>query len=61
VGVEENKKLIEQIPDDVAKGDGSLFRACLADDVVMRITGEYSWPQTFEGKQELLTNSSSIL
>jgi uncharacterized protein len=56
VGTEENRKLIEAIFQGVAVGDGSLFRDSLSDDVVMRITGQYSWSQTFRGKADLLTN-----
>lgn len=51
---EDNKRLMQEIFAKVAQGDGSLFAAHLADDVVMRVTGSYSWSQTFHGKQALL-------
>ena len=50
----DNKRLMEEIFAKVAVGDGSLFVAHLADEVVMRVTGKYSWSQTFHGKEALL-------
>ncbi|MFL6623572.1 MAG: nuclear transport factor 2 family protein [Sulfurifustis sp.] len=50
----ENKKLMEKIFAGVAAGDSSLFVESLADDVVMRVTGQYSWSRTFMGKASLL-------
>ena len=50
----ENKQLLERIFSRVATGDGSLFAEHLAHDVVMRVTGQYSWSRTFHGKESLL-------
>jgi len=50
----ENKKLIESLFASVAAGDRKPFVDHLADDVVMRVTGQYSWSQTFRGKEALL-------
>jgi ketosteroid isomerase-like protein len=50
----ENKRLMQTIFAKVAEGDGSLFVEHLADDVVMRVTGQYSWSRTFQGKEALL-------
>jgi uncharacterized protein len=50
----ENKKLMEDIFAAVARGERSLFVESLADDVTMRVTGHYSWSQTFKGKEALL-------
>jgi ketosteroid isomerase-like protein len=52
----ENKKLMEAIFAGVAAGERTLFVESLADDVTMRITGHYSWSQTFKGKEALLRN-----
>ncbi|MEN3354349.1 MAG: uncharacterized protein V7640_2507, partial [Betaproteobacteria bacterium] len=49
----ENKKLMEAIFAAVAAGDRTLLVESLADDVTMRITGHYSWSQTFKGKEAL--------
>jgi uncharacterized protein len=49
----DNKKLIETIFANVAAGDRTLFVESLADDVTMRVTGQYSWSQTFKGKEAL--------
>jgi ketosteroid isomerase-like protein len=38
----------------VAAGDRTLFVESLADDVTWRVTGHYSWSQTFKGKAALL-------
>jgi ketosteroid isomerase-like protein len=50
----DNKRLMEDIFAKVATGDGSMFVEHLADDVVMRVTGQYSWSRTFTGKESLL-------
>lgn len=50
----ENKKLMEAIFAGIAAGDNRLFVETLADDVVMRVTGQYSWSRTFTGKTSLL-------
>jgi uncharacterized protein len=49
----ENKKLMEAIFASVALGERALFVDSLANDVTMRITGQYSWSQTFKGKEAL--------
>jgi ketosteroid isomerase-like protein len=50
----ENKKLMQDIFSQLATGDSTLFVERLADEVVMRVTGQYSWSRTFNGKQALL-------
>jgi ketosteroid isomerase-like protein len=54
VSAAENKKLMEAIFAAVAAGDRTLFVESLADDVTWRVTGHYSWSQTFKGKAALL-------
>lgn len=49
----DNKKLIEDLFAAIAAGNRTLFMETLADDVEMRITGHYSWSQTFKGKAAL--------
>lgn len=49
-----NRRLMEEIFAKVALGDGAMFVEHLADDVVMRVTGQYSWSRTFQGKEALL-------
>ncbi len=51
---EDNKRLMQAIFEGLAVGDGRAFVAALADDVTMRVTGQYSWSRTFEGKAVLL-------
>jgi len=49
-----NKKLMEEIFAGIAIGDGSLFVASLAEQVTLRVTGQYSWSRTFKGKASVL-------
>jgi uncharacterized protein len=49
----DNKKLMEQLFASVAAGDRKPFLDHIADDVVMRVTGRYSWSQTIRGKEAL--------
>jgi ketosteroid isomerase-like protein len=54
VAAAENLKLMQDLFARIAAGDRSAFVDCLADDVVMRVTGHYSWSQTFVGKAAVL-------
>lgn len=49
-----NKKLMREIFAEIEEGKGTLFAETLADDVVMRVTGQYSWSRTFVGKEAVL-------
>ncbi len=57
----ENKQLMQEIFARVAEGDGSLFVAHLADDVVIRVSGQYSWSQTFQGKEAALRDLYGVV
>ena len=46
----ENKKLVDDMFAEIAQGRGTLFAESLSEDVVMRVTGQYSWSRTFVGK-----------
>jgi uncharacterized protein len=48
-----NKKLMETIFASIAAGDRTAFGDALADDVTMTVTGQYSWSQTFHGKESV--------
>src|SRR3984885_16061581 len=50
----DNKRLMETIFVGAAAGDRTLFVDSLADDVIMTVTGHYSWSQTFHGKESVL-------
>jgi ketosteroid isomerase-like protein len=54
VSAADNKKLIEELYAAIAVGNRTRFVETLADDVVMRVTGHYSWSRTFKGKDALL-------
>jgi ketosteroid isomerase-like protein len=49
-----NKKLMQEIFAELQEGRSDLFVKSLADEVVMRVTGQYTWSNTFVGKQALL-------
>jgi ketosteroid isomerase-like protein len=49
-----NKKLMETIFAAATAGDRTLYNDSLADDVSMTVTGQYSWSQTFHGKESVL-------
>ena len=57
----DNKQLMQEIFARVAEGDGSLFVAHLADDVVIRVSGQYSWSQTFQGKEAALRDLYGVV
>jgi ketosteroid isomerase-like protein len=48
-----NKKLMETIFASIAAGDRTAFGDALAEDVTMTVTGQYSWSQTFHGKESV--------
>ena len=54
MSAQENRQLMTAIFAGLAVGDSKLFVAALHDDVVMRVTGHYSWAKTFKGKTALL-------
>jgi len=50
----ENKKLMQEIMAGLAQGSRQMYVERLADDVIMTVTGEYSWSRTYRGKQSVL-------
>jgi uncharacterized protein len=50
----ENKKLMQELFADLARGDRTRYLAHLADDFRLVVTGQYSWSQTFEGRETAL-------
>jgi ketosteroid isomerase-like protein len=54
MSAEANKRLMQEVFAEIAAGRGGLFAATLADTVVMRVTGQYSWSRTFVGKEAVL-------
>lgn len=54
MSAEANRQLMQRIFAEIEAGGGALFAASLADDVVMRVTGQYSWSRTFAGKDSVL-------
>jgi len=54
MSAETNKQLMEVVFAEIEAGNGAPFAATLADDVVMRVTGQYSWSRTFTGKEAVM-------
>lgn len=57
----ENKQLMQEIFARVADGDGSMFVEHLADDVVIHVSGQYSWSRTFKGKESVLRDLYGVV
>lgn len=51
-----NKQLMQDLLAKAAAGDRAPYIDAIADDVTMVVTGQYSWSQTFRGKEALLRN-----
>ncbi|WP_407159222.1 nuclear transport factor 2 family protein [Bradyrhizobium sp. STM 3557] len=49
-----NKQLMQDLLGRAAAGDRAPYLAAIAEDVTMTVTGQYSWSQTFRGKEALL-------
>jgi len=54
MGASENKQLMQQIFEEMSKGDSELFVASMADDFRWTVTGTTKWSRTYEGKQSVL-------
>jgi hypothetical protein len=54
MGAAENEKLMRDLFAGIAAGNRTAFADRLADDFSMRVTGQYSWSQTFRSKQAYL-------
>jgi ketosteroid isomerase-like protein len=52
----ENKRLMQEIYAEVAKGNGALFVDAMADDIRWTVTGTTPWSRTFEGKTSVLAD-----
>jgi uncharacterized protein len=52
----ENKRLMQDIYAELAKGNGKPFVDSLADDVRWTISGTTAWSKTYQGKQSVLSD-----
>jgi len=52
----ENKKLMQDIFAEMAKGNGKLFVDSLADDFTWTIAGATKWSRTFRGKNSVVND-----
>ncbi len=50
----ENKRLLQQIFEELSKGNSELFVASMADDFRWTVTGRTKWSRTYEGKQAVI-------
>jgi ketosteroid isomerase-like protein len=51
----ENKRLMEEVFAELAKGNGKPFRDAMADDFSWTIKGTTPWSRTYSGKEEVLS------
>jgi hypothetical protein len=51
MGAAENKKLMQELFAELARGERTNYWAHVADDFRLTVTGQYSWSHTFEGKE----------
>lgn len=54
MGATENEQLIQQIFEELSKGNSEPFVASMADDFGWTVTGTTKWSRTYEGKQSVL-------
>jgi uncharacterized protein len=54
MGARENKQLIQQIFEELSKGNSEPLVASMADDFRWTVTGTTKWSRTYEGKQSVL-------
>jgi uncharacterized protein len=52
---EENKRLMQQVFDELARGNSQALIEVLADDVDWHVTGRTKFSKTYHGKAELIT------
>jgi uncharacterized protein len=50
MSADKNKIIMQEIFEGVARGDGRKFYEHVAEHATMEVTGDYSWAQTFRGK-----------
>lgn len=54
MGATENKQLMQQIFEQLSKGNSKPFVASMADDFRWTVTGSTKWSRTYVGKQSVL-------
>lgn len=54
MGAAENKKLMQEMFEELGKGNGDAFLGNMADDVQFTIIGSTKYSGTFNGKKELV-------
>ncbi|HKN70269.1 MAG TPA: nuclear transport factor 2 family protein [Terriglobales bacterium] len=54
MGARENKQLMQQIFEELSKGNSEPLVASMADDFRWTVTGTTKWSRTYEGKQSVL-------
>lgn len=54
MGAKENKQLVQQIFEELSKGNSELLVASMAEDFRWTVTGSTKWSRTYEGKQSVL-------
>ena len=55
MGAAENKKLLEHIFEELAKGNSEPLVTSMADDFCWTVSGTTEWSKTYKGKRAVLT------
>jgi ketosteroid isomerase-like protein len=61
MSVADNKKLMQEVLAGLAKGDIARYVELMADDVIMTVTGHYSWSRTYRGKESVLRDLYGVV
>jgi len=61
LGSAENKKLVEAIFTELAKGNAGPFVDAMADDFQWKLMGRKTWTQSFDGKEAVLRDLFGLL
>jgi ketosteroid isomerase-like protein len=56
MGARENKQLVQQIFEELSKGNSEPFVASMADDFRWTVTGTTKWSKIYEGKRSVLAD-----
>jgi ketosteroid isomerase-like protein len=61
MGARENKQLMQQIFEELSKGNPEPFVASMADDFRWTVSGTTKWSKTYQGKQTVLRELLGLL
>lgn len=57
----DNKRLLQEVFAELARGNGRPFVDSMADDIRWTVTGQTKWSKTYEGKQAVISELLATL